>query len=130
MTNVSGNIFSQTITGQTIGSTISYAVKFAYAGGLSVTNYYTYVVGNNCALNVISNNELENLTFINPVENYLNINSQSTIDKVEIFDLLGKLVLSTSINTNNVDVRNLNKGFYLMTVYSGDKKSVKKIIVK
>ena len=73
MTNVSGNTFTHTITGQTIGSTISYAVKFAYAGGLSVTNYYTYVVGNNCALNVISNNELENLTFINPVENYLNI---------------------------------------------------------
>ena len=130
MTNVSGNTFTQTITGQTIGSTISYAVKFAYAGGLSVTNYYTYVVGNNCALNVISNNELEDLTFINPVENYLNINSQSTIDKVEIFDLLGKLVLSTSINTNYFDVRNLNKGFYLMTVYSSDKKSVKKIIVK
>lgn len=130
MTNVSGNTFTQTITGQTIGSTISYAVKFAYAGGLSVTNYYTYVVGNNCALNVIANNELDNLTFINPVEEYLSISSQSTVDKVEIYDLLGKLVVSTSINTNNVDVRNLNKGFYLMTVYSSDKKSVKKIIVK
>lgn len=130
MTNVSGNTFTQTITGQTIGSTISYAVKFAYAGGLSVTNYYTYVVGNNCALNVISNNELENLSFINPVENYLNINSQSTIDKVEIYDLVGKLVLTTLVNTNYVDVRNLNKGFYLISVYSGDKKSIKKIIVK
>lgn len=130
MTNVSGNTFTQTITGQTIGSTISYAVKFAYAGGLSVTNYYTYVVGNNCALNVTSNNELETLSFINPVEDFLSITSESTIDKVEIYDLVGKLVVATSTNTNYVDVRNLNKGFYLVAVYSGDKKSIKKIIVK
>jgi beta-glucanase (GH16 family) len=130
MTNVSGTTFTQTITGQTIGSTISYAVKFAYAGGLSVTNYYTYVVGNNCALNVTSQNQLEDLAIINPVEDFLSISSQSTIDRVEIYDLVSKLVLTTSINTNYVDVRNLNKGFYLVAVYSGDKKSIKKIIVK
>lgn len=32
MSNVSGQIFTQTITGQTIGSTINYAVKFAFSG--------------------------------------------------------------------------------------------------
>ena len=48
MTNVSGNIFSTTISGQTAGSTISYACKFAYSGGLSVTQYINYVVGSNC----------------------------------------------------------------------------------
>ena len=44
MTNVSGKIFTKTITGQTNGSTINYAVKFAFAGGLSVTKYFSYVV--------------------------------------------------------------------------------------
>ena len=48
MTNVSGNIFSTTISGQTAGSTISYACKFAYSGGMSVTKYITYVVGSDC----------------------------------------------------------------------------------
>ena len=48
MTNVSGNIFSTTLSGQTLGSTISYACKFAYTGGMSVTKYITYVVGSNC----------------------------------------------------------------------------------
>jgi len=48
MTNVSGRIFSTTISGLTIGSTISYACKFAYTGGMSVTGYQTYVVGSNC----------------------------------------------------------------------------------
>ena len=48
MTNVSGNIFSTTVSGQTVGSTISYACKFAYSGGMSVTKYITYVVGSDC----------------------------------------------------------------------------------
>ena len=48
MEHVSGNIFSKTINNLTIGSTISYACKFAYAGGLSVTNYISYVVGSDC----------------------------------------------------------------------------------
>jgi len=48
MTNTSGNIFSTTLSGQTTGATISYACKFAYTGGMSVTKYITYVVGSNC----------------------------------------------------------------------------------
>jgi endoglucanase Acf2 len=48
MTNVSGKIFSTTISGQTVGATISYACKFAYSGGMSVTKFITYVVGSNC----------------------------------------------------------------------------------
>lgn len=48
MTNVSGKIFSTTLSGQTVGTTISYACKFAYSGGMSVTKYITYVVGSNC----------------------------------------------------------------------------------
>ena len=48
MTNVSGRIFSTTLSGQTPGATLSYACKFAYTGGMSVTKYMTYVVGTNC----------------------------------------------------------------------------------
>lgn len=49
MDHISGLTFSKTIGGQTIGSTISYACKFAYAGGLSVTRYISYVVGDDCS---------------------------------------------------------------------------------
>lgn len=49
MDQVTGNVFSKTLSGLTIGSTISYACKFAYAGGLSVTKYFSYVVGNDCS---------------------------------------------------------------------------------
>ena len=45
MDNVSGLTFSVTLPGQTTGEPISYACKFAFAGGLSVTSYINHVVG-------------------------------------------------------------------------------------
>lgn len=130
MTNVSGTIFTKTITGQITGATINYAVKFAYAGGLSVTKYYSYVVGSNCALEVTAQSLLEQFSFKNPTSDFLAINSDILIDKVEIYSMLGKLISTTTVDTDKVDLRNLSKGVYLLTVYSGEIKSVKKLIVE
>ncbi len=49
MSLVSGKKFTATLNGQTIGSTISYGCKFAFAGGLAVTKYFSYKVGDNCS---------------------------------------------------------------------------------
>ena len=49
MEQVSGLTFSKTINGFSPGQTISYACKFAFAGGLAVTKYINYVVGNDCS---------------------------------------------------------------------------------
>jgi beta-glucanase (GH16 family) len=130
MTTVSDNTYSYTINGQTIGSTITYAVKFAYAGGLSVTNYFSYVVGDDCTLTIDNPNELDALTFINPVSNYIYFNAQIALDKVEIYNLLGKLVLVSSSPNEPININNLSKGLYLVTVYQENKKSVKKMIVQ
>ncbi len=48
MNNVSGKIFASTLSGQTAGSTISVACKFAFAGGQAVTKYISYTVGTSC----------------------------------------------------------------------------------
>jgi len=50
MTLVSGQKFTKTFTGQTIGATFSVACKFAFAGGLAVTKTYTYTVGSDCGV--------------------------------------------------------------------------------
>ena len=42
MTNTSGLVFTKTLGGFTQGETISYACKFAFAGGLAVTKYFSY----------------------------------------------------------------------------------------
>lgn len=130
MTNVSGNIFTQTLTGLTNGSTIKYGVKFAFAGGLAVTKYFSYVVGADCSLGIANYQELEQFYFSNPARNYVSITAKTTIDKVEIYNMQGRKVSSIIVDTNKVDVRNLPKGIYLLSVYSGNKKSIKKLIVE
>ena len=130
MINVTGNIFTHTITGQTLGSTINYGVKFAYNGGMSVTNYYSYWVGSNCALEVASIQEPVEFSFINPVKDFININSEDSIDKVQVYNMTGILVLESKSDTQKIDIKNLSQGIYLLAVYSGDNKSVKKMIVK
>ena len=130
MTNVSGNIFTRTITGQTIGATINYGVKFAFAGGLSVTNYYSYVVGSACSMGVATFSELNQISFSNPVTDFIDITSNVILDKVEIYNPLGNLVLKSETNTNTIDVTNLSSGIYLITFYSGNERVVKKVIIQ
>lgn len=83
MTNVSGKIFSTTISGQTHGATLSYACKFAYSGGMSVTKYMTYVVGSNCGGTTNDNQAPSDFTATlgavtaNSVELLLNANDNS-----------------------------------------------------
>lgn len=130
MTNVSGNSFTHTITGQTIGATINYAVKFAYAGGFSVTNYFPYVVGENCTLEVGVFKESEQVWFQNPVDNYLEIHAEVEINKVEIFSLIGKKVLDAHSDFNQINVQSLSAGMYLLNIYVGDKMITKKVVIK
>jgi hypothetical protein len=39
--------------------------------------------------------------------------------------MLGKLVSSTNVGTNKVDIKNLSKGIYLLAVYFGTEKSLR-----
>lgn len=128
MSNVSGNTFTYTLTGQTNGATINYAVKFAYANGMSVTRYFSYVVGNNCSLHQDTNAFTE-FTFTNPSHDFISIASDITIDKVEIFNLIGNKVITQTLNTNQIDVSSLSKGMYLMVVYANNRKGIKKMII-
>lgn len=127
MTNVSGNIFTKTITGQTLGSTINYAVKFAYSGGLSTTNYIPYVVGSNCVLGA-GTTTVKDFFFSNPAHDFIAITSNSTIDRIAIYNLLGKRLLDTT-TTDKIDISNFTKGVYIINAYSGAEKMVKKIII-
>ncbi|WP_298512274.1 T9SS type A sorting domain-containing protein [uncultured Kordia sp.] len=67
--------------------------------------------------------------FPNPTNDIIYIRSLDKIDKVEVYNLLGKQILSTS-KTDSVDLGRLAKGLYLVKVYSQDKFSVKKIKVQ
>ncbi len=70
--------------------------------------------------------------FPNPVNNVLNIQSNVSIDKVEIFDLLGQRIkeLNLGSNTNTVDLSDLNDGMYLIQISINGKESTYKVLKK
>jgi beta-glucanase (GH16 family) len=130
MTNVSGNKFTKTITGQTIGATINYAVKFAYAGGLAVTKYFPYVVGDNCDLGTPTTKFDNDLTFINPAKDFLEIQSEIPIDRIEIYNMTGILALTATEISDKIDISRLPVGIYILNIYSGSERNVRKLIVE
>ncbi len=130
MDHVSGLTFSKTISGQTIGSTISYACKFAFAGGLAVTKYFSYEVGNNCTLSIAG--ELWNRTikvYPNPVTDVLYTTSfQSDITKIELFSLLGTKIKEMSRNLHTIHVEELSSGLYFIKIHTARGFVTKKIL--
>jgi hypothetical protein len=79
---------------------------------------------------VDSISDLNEFYFSNPVNDFVSIYSNKAIERVEIYNLIGNMVLKTTENTDKIDVTNLAKGIYLMSAYSGTDKCTKKIIIK
>lgn len=66
----------------------------------------------------------------NPVKDVLNINYNKAIEKVEIYNVLGQLLLTEKPNLTKIDMNlsHLNKGAYIATIYSNGVKSSIKIL--
>ena len=67
----------------------------------------------------------------NPTSNYLNFSIKNPSDyQINVFDVLGKKVLETNIDSVNsrLDVSNLNRGVYILTFknYNGSYKFIKR----
>ncbi|MGB2224583.1 MAG: T9SS type A sorting domain-containing protein [Polaribacter sp.] len=65
----------------------------------------------------------------NPVRNEIRIHSNLTIEKVELFSILGKQV-SLEFDTNKIMVNHLKKGLYILSVhFENDHRLTRKIII-
>ncbi|RMA66391.1 T9SS type A sorting domain-containing protein [Ulvibacter antarcticus] len=66
----------------------------------------------------------------NPVQDVLNIRTVTSIDAIAIYDILGKLVLTTTPDTisSTMDVSSFNAGVYLVKVTIGGASKVVKVI--
>lgn len=65
--------------------------------------------------------------FPNPTSNTINISSLFPIDKIEIYNVFGKLI-KTKINSKQINIEQLIQGVYFAKIYSGRKIGRKKII--
>jgi hypothetical protein len=130
MNNAGGKKFTKTLSGFTNGQTISYACKFAFAGGLAATKYFSYTVGNNCALSIRDNVLASTVKlYPNPVKNILNLNSPvKTISKVEIYSVIGKKVIEFNQGLEKINIEELSSGIYLIKIISNDASFTTKFI--
>lgn len=117
MTNVTGNIFTKTISGQTIGSTINYAAKFAYSGGMSVTKYFSYVVGSSCPLGIETHSVSKNILYPNPVHNTLFLQLTDNQNRIFMTDLSGRKLIDYNVPpAYSLDMSSFKTGIYFLKV--------------
>ncbi|MFD1613497.1 T9SS type A sorting domain-containing protein [Gelatiniphilus marinus] len=67
--------------------------------------------------------------FPNPTSDVINIASKIAIDKVELYNVLGKKVMQ-STNTKQLNVERLGAGIYVLKVFNSNKSATKKIVIK
>ncbi|WP_176461273.1 T9SS type A sorting domain-containing protein [Lutibacter agarilyticus] len=130
---VTGNTATLDLNGFTTGEVINYAVKFVWAdGGFGVTKYFTYTVGDDCGTLSIKDFEIEGLiAYPNPTKGkWLISTKDQEIQAVDVFNVLGKKVLSLKPNTLsvNVDASSLAPGVYITTITTEKGTSSRKLI--
>lgn len=94
-----------------------------------VTNTYSTSVQNSLATDEteISN---EFSIFPNPVSDFVSFKSPERIQKIEIFDLSGRIICANAVQNNSSDLSILSKGNYIIKAYSKQKTYIKKLIKK
>lgn len=78
--------------------------------------------------NISSNNTI--VLYPTPCDNFLKIISFEQIDKVQIYDLLGKSLGYKNVDNNYIDVSNLTSGTYIFIFYKYQKEICRKMILK
>ncbi len=65
----------------------------------------------------------------NPANKKINIKSNSIVDQIKIIDTSGRVIKSNVINDNevNIDIQNIDQGFYILKIFSNEKIINKKI---
>jgi len=66
----------------------------------------------------------------NPASDFISIETNELIDKVELYSVLGELTFAEEKSTKYFDTKKLASGLYLMKIYSGNKIATKKILLK
>jgi endoglucanase Acf2 len=118
MVNVSGKIFTATLNGLSPGTTISYACKFAFAGGMSVTKYISYVVGSNCiTVGVEMFPEVKQTIYPNPVRNKLHLQLLDQQNRIVLMDMTGHALFDKEVPaTHTLDMSAFKSGMYLLRI--------------
>lgn len=65
----------------------------------------------------------------NPTSNFVNIRSEEIVDRVELYNAIGQLVLEKRQMTKKINVEGLKPGVYILKIYSGSHSTIKKVLL-
>ena len=94
-----------------------------------IDNWY-FEKTDSASLNIKDLSDNTFMIYPNPVQNTLNVSAGASVDSVSIFDLTGREVLRAAPNAAafSLDVANLNKGLYLVSLKAGDQEMTTKLV--
>jgi len=85
---------------------------------------------NNCEILSTAGTEYSIFTiFPNPASQVINIRSKKNINKIEIFNLQGRLIKRVK-NQDSMRIHTINPGIYFIKIYGGSSLNIKKIIIE
>lgn len=91
---------------------------------INVFNYLTTLSNTNFSMSNDNNIKI----FPNPSSSIIKIVSNTKIDKITMFNPLGKEILMQTQNNSEVNIEKLSKGMYIIEIISDNVKIYKKII--
>lgn len=88
------------------------------------------IYSENCATMSVDEDTLNKIeVYPNPTSDYIHVKGIDLSNfKIQIFDMLGKQITTSSLNSDTIDVSNLIKGMYLIKVTKGSKTQTLKFI--
>lgn len=113
----------------TVGDSFSNMAKiyFDYNHPI-ITNTYTTSVQNVLAISEVTSNKNDMSIYPNPVKDILNIQSKDEVTKAEIYDAAGRIINTTGVTNNAVDVSELSNGNYIIRIFTKNKSLMLKFI--
>ncbi|MPS72027.1 MAG: T9SS type A sorting domain-containing protein [Chryseobacterium sp.] len=102
-----------------------------------VDNYQQYLSRNNMDVNLVDNcliatdetSKIRLTTYPNPAQDFLKLDTEEKIQKIDIYDVSGRIVFSPSINQNKINISKLKSGVYYLNL-SINGKSLKTKFIK
>lgn len=81
-------------------------------------------------LSILDDNKNKISVFPNPAKNILNINLNNnlSLEKIIVTDMVGKILIDQTSNSNQINTEDLSVGTYLIQVFSGEYKYLSKFI--
>jgi hypothetical protein len=81
-------------------------------------------------LSLSKQNDQELLSvFPNPTNGILNLKGHKKIDRIEVIDILGKIVMKVEvIKENKINIKDLNSGLYVVKIFSDHKINTIKVV--